>query len=428
MAPRRAAADAGCAVITRSNVASCAVAASALVQAGRDATAAAEGRRTATAPWFPSNPTLTVSAAQRSGGVERGQAFNVYATLAQEIDVAGQRASRRRAAEADVAARSHDTTGAARRVAADAYRAYFDVLAAREALAVTRRLEAIGEKVARVTRARADAGVASTVDAEVTEAASLRLVRARIEAERAERVAMASLVTLLAREPAGDRAAATRPAEAGASGLRVEGDLAPLAGSDAVAASAASSRALAAPRERPEVRALEGDARAFAARAEAFRRQRYPSLTLQIFAQNDGFDERVLGAGLALPLPLPQPVGRTYAGESAESQALASQRTSLAEHLARVYSGELAVALADYEARRAEALLYSAERLARIDKTLADMAAEIEAGRLAVRDAVVAQRELTDVVRGHVEARHALALASVDLALAAGVALEGAAK
>jgi cobalt-zinc-cadmium efflux system outer membrane protein len=54
------------------------------------------------------------------------------------------------------------------------------------------------------------------------------------------------------------------------------------------------------------------------------------------------------------------------------------------------------------------------------------MAAEVEAGRLAVRDAVVAQQQLMDVLRARVEARRALSVASVELALAAGVPLEGA--
>jgi outer membrane protein, heavy metal efflux system len=409
-------AGARCAVVSRSNVAACAVGASATVLAEREGIAAASGRRSAASPWFPSNPTLGVSAARRAGGAEgQAPAFNYAASLAQEIEVSGQRASRRRAADAEVAARTNDTLATTRDVAARAYVAYFQVLASRDALAVARRLEGTGLQVARVTRARADAGVSSAVDAEVADAASLRLVRDRLEAERAERVAHATLAMMLGREPIHDGVVAT-------------GELAPLAGTDAVALSATARGAAQALRERPQVKALHDEKRAFEARAQGFRRARLPSFTLQLFAQNDGFNERVFGAGIAVPIPLPEPVGHTFAGEAAESEAVARQSAARAEHVTRVLSTELAVALAGYESASAQLALYTTERVSRTERVIADMAAEVEAGRLAVRDAVVAQQQLMDVLRGQIEARRAVALASVDLALAAGVPLEGAAR
>lgn len=405
--------ESGCAVVSRSNVAACAVTASATVLAEREGVAAAKGRRVAAAPWFPSNPTLALTGARRAGGTEdHPGTFNYSASLAQEIEIAGRRASRRRAADADVSARTSDTLATTRRVAARAYVAYFDVLAARDAVAVARRLEATGAQVARVTRARAEAGVTSTVDSEVTDAASLRLIRDRIEAERVERIALASLAAMLGRDPTRGAVSAT-------------GDLGPLAGSEALAASAGVHGVVQAPRDRPEVKALEADQRAFEARAEAYRRSRFPTLTLQLFAQNDGFNERVFGAGLALPIPLPQPVGHTYAGQAAESAAFARQSGARAEQLTRVLSTELAMALASYESARAQLALYSPERVSRTERVIADMATEIEAGRLAVRDVVVAQRQLMDLLRAHVEVRRSVAIASVELALAAGVPLEG---
>jgi cobalt-zinc-cadmium efflux system outer membrane protein len=405
-----------CAVVSRANVAACAVSASATVLAEREGVAAAAGRRVAASPWFPTNPTLAVTGARRLASSE-GQpaAFNYSASLSQELEVAGQRASRRRAADADVAARTSDAVATTRKVAAQAYVAYFDALAARDALAMARRLETTGAQVARVTRARAEAGVTSAVDAEVTDAASLRLVRDRLEAERLERAALANLAALLGRDPA--RGA-----------VSVAGELDSLAGSDAVAASAGGHAGSAAASERPEVKALRDEQRSFEARAQAYRRARFPTLTLQLFAQNDGYNERVFGAGLALPIPLPQPVGRTYVGEAAEADAYARQSAARAEQTVRVLSVDLAVALAGYESARAQLALYTPERVARTERVIADMAAEVEAGRLAVRDAVVAQQQLMDLLRAQIDARRSLAVASVDLALAAGQPLEGAAR
>ncbi|MBX3206061.1 MAG: TolC family protein [Labilithrix sp.] len=400
-----------CAPVTRSNVAACAVGASAAVRSDREAVAAAAGRRVAASPWLPSNPVLAVTLARRGGTDGRGDALNYTASLSQEIAIAGQRGARRRAAEADVDARVQEGAATARRVAADGYSAWFDVVAARDAVAVARRLESTAQQIARVTRGRADAGVGSPLEAEVADAASLRVTQARVEAERELRVDTARLAALLGRDPLREHVA-------------VAGDLEPLGGADAIARSASEDLA----RRRPEVLALANERRAHEARAEALRRARVPSPALQVFAQNDGYDERVLGAGLSVPIPLPEPVGRLHAGEIREAEALARQTGAKRELVERELGAELAAAVATYEGRRAEAALFTRERALRSEQLLSEIRAEIEAGRLPVRDALLAQQQLIDVLRGAVETRRALCLASVELALAAGVALEGGAR
>lgn len=402
--------EAGCASVSRTTVVGCALRASAAVRAERENVAAAAGRRLQTRPWFPAAPTLALTAAHRSGGSSAdapASVFNYSATLSQEVAVSGERASRRRAAESDVAAREHDVVATTRRIAADALVAYYDVVAARDALAVARRLETTSLQIARVTRARSDAGVGSALDAEVADAASLRIVQGRIAAERAEATSAAHLAALLGADPLRETRA-------------VSGALEPLAGSDALADAASSSVAAA----RPEVRAIVADQHASEARAEAFRRARVPPLTLQVFAQNDGFDEKVLGGGVALPIPLPEPVGRRFAGEIEEAEALGRANAARAEAARRELSGELARAAIEYRSRRSELALYAPERITRAEQLLSEIGREIEAGRLPARAALVAQAQLIEILRGQVEARLAACLASVDLALAAGVPLE----
>ena len=406
-APLRASADEGCSTLRRDNIVRCAVGSSAAVRVERENVAAAEGRKIAASPWFPSPPVLAASVARRAGTEGRSGTVNYYGTLGQEIEIAGQRPLRRKAAEADVAARGADVLTATRRAAASALVSYFEGIAARETLAIAQRVEASSRQIARVTAARAASGVAAPLDAEVAEAVSLRFVQSRIAAEREQQASGVELAVLLGRDPM--------------HGVpEIEGPLEPLAGAEALAAKADPKLVL----QRPEIRARAFDQRAQEARAEAYRRARVPNLTLQLFAQNDGYDEKVFGAGLLVPIPLPHPVGRMYIGEIAEAEALARRNARGGELSVRELSGELAIAAIAYRTRRAEAELYPRERVARAEGILSDIAKEIDGGRLPVRDALLAQQQLIDVVRGGVETRRALCLASVDLTLAAGVPLE----
>jgi cobalt-zinc-cadmium efflux system outer membrane protein len=398
----RAQEAAACAPITRENVVRCALAASSTVRRERHGVAAAEGRERAARPIFPNNPTLTGTLARRgSNGVEP-TAVNWTATLAQEIEIAGQRGARLRATEDETAAQKNRALGTERETASLAWTTYFDAIADREALRLAERMDALGTLVARAARARAERGVASTVDADVAEAAQIRLSQERFAAERRARSTALALASLTGSDPLISDGAAS-------------GDLVPLHSVDGVRPEAVAAR--------PEIEAARAEQRSFDARASVFRRARVPNVTVSVFAQNDGYNEKVLGMGLGIPIPLPG-LGRTYGGEIAEADALSARASSEADRLARTARLDLATALFAHASRRAELSLFANDRLERAERSLSDIAAEIEAGRLAVRDALVAEQALVELLRAHLEARRALCHASVDLARAANLPLE----
>lgn len=399
--------DEACMNITRENVAACAVRASGTVRAEREAASAATDRKASAARWLPTNPTFAVTIARRSGTDGRSDALNYGATFSQEMEIAGQRGARLRAAEADVRARAHGVVARARQTAAEGYITWFEVLAAQESLAVARYYETTAQRIARVTRGRADAGVSSPLEADLAEGASLRVTQARLAAERDLHADAARLASLLGRDPRGEVSIVT-------------GELEPLRGSDELAHSANARTA----RDRPEIRSLDDEARVLEERASMFRRARVPNVTLQLFAQNDGYNERVLGGGILLPLPLPEPLGRFYAGEIREAEARARQTGAERDALSRELTTDLAVAVTAYETRRKEAALFNRDRLDRSQRWLSELAKELEAGRLSIRDALLAEEQLVELLRASVEARLAVCLASVRLAVAASEPLE----
>ena len=65
------------------------------------------------------------------------------------------------------------------------------------------------------------------------------------------------------------------------------------------------------------------------------------------------------------------------------------------------------------------------ERRRRAEDRLEELQAEIEAGRLGVREVLVAQQTLIELLQTDLAERRALCLASVELARALGVPLEG---
>jgi len=404
LASSRADAETSCTSVSRSDVVDCVLRASLAVRSESQTAEAFEGRRVAQSPLLPTNPVLSLTGARRDG--DGRTVTNWSATLEQQLEIAGQRSARRRAAELEQLAQGHRVVATRRDTAALAWLAYFDALAAADELRLTTRLSAVATQVATVARGMADRGVLSPVEADVADAARVSIDQSQLAAERRSRTSQVALTTLLGAD-------SLTP-------LSVTGDLEPLRGVEEDARVAAGHDAS----ERPEVQAFEAERRAQEANATAYSRSRIPNVTVSAFAQNDGFNERVFGLGVSVPIPLPQPVGQMFDGQIAEANALARRAGTEAERSRRQARGALLAALADFDTRRREREAFTPERLSRAQQSIDAIGREIEAGRLALRDALLSQQALIGLLRASVEARHALCVASVNLARAAGLPLE----
>lgn len=392
--------------VTRANVARCAVAVSPSVRSEAFGVEALRGRERAAGTWLPSNPNLVLTASRRTGPGGQPEAFNWNAGLSQEVEIGGQRGRRLEAATAQLTAQEQRVLVARREVAAAAWIAYYDVLAAEEGHVLAVRLSSAATGLAVLARARADQGLSSAIEADIAEANTTRFVRVRFEQERRLTEARARLAVLLGVDPA------STPA--------VEGDLVPLSGVEEKARSAIGRM-----NERPEVRAAEAEREAFESRAALYRRSRIPNPLVSVFVQNDGFNERVFGVGLTLPIPVPAPIGRTYAGEITETGALARRAGTETDRVRRDIGLTLVTSLRELESRRREVDAVTPEQVDRAERGVQALAQEIGAGRLNVRDALFAQQALVELLQARLAARHALCVASVQLARAAGIPLDG---
>ena len=384
----RARAETACATLTRENVGPCAVAASPDVRAAALTVTARQAEIGRARVLLPSNPTLGLSFAGRRSAED--SAFNAYAQLGQEIEIGGQRGARGREAEARVGASEATKVVVARDIAADALTAYFEVLAAREEVALLRRVETLATRVADVARAQAKAGAGSELDADVAEAQAQKRTQSRMVTEGKAAAAEVRLSRLV-----------------GQTAIVVDGKLEPL---------------VSPARQQPgaQVLALQKEAVALDAQASVLNRSRMPNVTVSVFAQSDGFRERVLGAGLSVPIPLPEPLGRSRASDIAVVRAEADATRAEAEAKRAGLSRE---ADAQQALARAAASIDDA-RASRAEASLGKLAEEVEKGRLQAREAFVAQDALTEMLGQRIAAKREACLASVKLAALRGAPLD----
>lgn len=397
-------APAGCqGPLSRAGVVRCVLAEHPGVRAAEAGREAALGRKAAARAVLPSNPSVEVTAARRVGLWNGERDTNVYGRLAQELEIAGQRRKRMAVAEAEVVQAERQIELSQRDLAAAALMAYYELIAAREQQAMISRIAGASQVLVELARTSEQAGLGSGLNADVAVAASVRVRRQQIEAERRIAAAGSALAGLLGREVAG-------------AAPQVQGDLTPLplpAELSPLIATALTRRA--------EIELAKAEREVFLRQVEVYRRLRAPNPTLMLYAQRDGFAEQVLGGGIAFPIVLPHPLGRTYKGEIAERRALARRAEAEVELWRRQVQAEVAASLHEVEARKAELELFEPERLQRAESHLEALTQEMATGRVSIRDAVVLQQTLLEYLSAHIEARRALALGSVELARVVGL-------
>lgn len=391
---------------TPAEVMACAVERSLEVQAARQELQAVAGRRTTAGVVLPSHPVIAVSFAHRQPGeAPRGPFFNWYVTLTQELEIAGQRGARLDVIDGEAAAQVRRVVVVQQEAMAAALVAYYQCLAAQQEQRLAESIGDIATSLARLATARAAQALLAAVDADVAQAEASRQGLLRLEATRRAQAAQYVLLTLLGDNPlAPTQVSGTWPPE-----------LPPLPPSDEAAL---VDRALTL---RGEVAAAQLEHRVREQRVGLLRRARIPNLTLSAYAQRDGLDELVFGGGLTLPLFLPAPLGPSRRGELDEASARAAQAGTTLEQVRRRVRLEVAQALALERAQAAALGLFPAALIQRATTDLRALAQAVAEQKLPLRDALLHQRSLIELLQAELQVHLESALARVDLLRATGL-------
>ncbi|MEA2654802.1 MAG: outer membrane protein heavy metal efflux system [Chloroflexota bacterium] len=385
----------------------CALAASPEVRAARAELDAAGGRRATAGVWLPSNPTVAALVSnRRRSPPESASVLNWSVVLSQELEIAGQRGARVDAVDAEVAARARRVGVAEQDVAAGALMAYYEASAAQETLRFAAELAQTAQTLAAFAEGRAREAMLAGVEADVARAEATRIGLVRFEAERRLADARAALAVLLDIDM--DAGSLVLPAV-----LTVPSSPLP-------AGRSLEDQAL---RLRGEVAAAEMERQVLERRLALVRRERVPNLTFSAFAERGEINDRILGVGLSVPLPLPAPVGRTRAGEIAETMAQIRAAESSEELVRRRVRLEVARAQAALKARQGAADLFAGDLLKRARTDLSSLREAISSHQLSLREALQWQRTFIELLQADIEVRLGSALAWVELRRVAGLPL-----
>lgn len=391
-------------------IAACAITESLEVQSARLELRALSGRRVSAGVLLPNHPLAALSLAQRSPqGPEaaRGTFFNWYVTLSQELEIAGQRGARLDWVDAEMAAQVRRVGAAEQEAAAAALVAYYKLLGARETLRLAEALFGVASALARLSSGRVAQALAAPVDADVAVAETAKLGLVRIEAAQLLRSTQAALSSLLGIDPLKQ--------------TEVNGawppELPPLGQAD-LSDMELVERALTL---RGEVAAAEQEQRARAQQVRLLRRARVPNIALSFLAQSDGLNELVLGGGVQVPLALPSPLGPSKRGEIAEMGVRAEQAATRLAQARRRVQLEVTQAAANERAKAEALTLFPPELLQRAEADLQALEQAVAAQRMPLREALLQQRSLIELLQSHVRVQLEAALARVELVRAAGL-------
>jgi cobalt-zinc-cadmium efflux system outer membrane protein len=328
------------------------LAASPEVRAARAELDAAGGRRSTAGVWLPSNPTVTgLVSNRRRPAPDAASVLNWSVVLSQELEIAGQRGARVDAVDAEIQARARRAGVVEQEVAAGALMAYYEAIAAQETVRFAAELAQTAQTLAAFAEGRAKEAMLAGVEADVARAEATRIGLVRFEAERRLAESRAALAVLLAVD---------------ARSLVIPGVLT-VPAAQVPGGGSLEDQAL---RLRGEVAAAEIERQVLEHRLALVRRERIPNLTLSAFAERGEINDRILGMGLSVPLPLPAPVGRSRAGEIAETMAQIRAAESSEELARRRVRLEVARAQAALKARQGAAGLFSGDLLTRATSSL----------------------------------------------------------
>jgi outer membrane protein, heavy metal efflux system len=351
--------------------------------------------RQARLPAFNPQASLELPGAATGGG---GSEYE--ASLTQEVEWAGQRGARVRAAGYGVQRADLTVRNAARLTLGDVGTAYFETYAARQRLRLAEELLGLNEQLLQAVRTQLREGEVSALEANLAEV-ELGRARARVLAARRElttaELRLKRLAGLSPDQPI--RLPEGVPA----------GTVAPSAGRDSLVSFALSRR--------PDLDARRTAVLESQALSDLARREGRPNVTLGALARREGEGgEPRVGLGVSVPFPV---LNRNQ-GRVAEQQARTSQAELQARAVELAVRSEVTDALRALQTATEEETVYAASVLQPTRENRALLEIAYREGKIDLATLLLVRNQLVDAEVGYWETWLAQRRALVSLEVATG--------
>ncbi len=349
----------------------------------------------------PFNPTLGAAAGNREfdGGGSEGQPS---ANLSLEVEVAGQRGKRIDAATRHLERIQADIDDKSRLLRARVGQAFYQAVYTRERQRLASEVENLTRRVSDASAKRFRAGEVPKMEPNISRIRYSQARKNLLTAERQHGDALRELERLLGREP---RGVIVLRGE-----LRVGGDT-------LVDLPSLVDRAL---RERPDLRAHSAEVERIEAELALTRRLAFPNLTFSAFydeeAEADGARDRMIGAGVTIPLPLFDRQQGELVGLAAHRSQVLHQRQA-AELTIRA---EVEEAFHAYRTALESVRVYEADALDLIEESFRFTEVAYREGKIDLLELTVVQNDLVEARAAYLESLSEYWLSRIALERAIG--------
>lgn len=350
--------------------------------------------RQARLPAFNPQASLELPGAATGGG-----AGEYEASLTQEVEWAGQRGARVRAAGFGVQRADLTVRNAARITLGDVSNAYFDTYAARQRLQLAEEVLNLNEQLLRAVRIQLREGEVSALEANLAEV-ELGRARARVLAARRE---------LTSAELQLKRLTGLSPDQP----IRLPGSVP--AAAPATATGRDSLVALALGR-RPDLVAQRTAVLESQALSDLARREGRPNVSVGVLARREGDGDPSVGLGVSVPFPV---LNRNQ-GRLAEQQARTSQAELQARAVELAVRSEVTDALRTYQTATEEETVYAASVLQPTRENRALLEIAYREGKIDLATLLLVRNQLLDAELGYWDTWLAQRRAQVFLEVATG--------
>ncbi|MCW7456948.1 TolC family protein [Leptospira bandrabouensis] len=168
---------------------------------------------------------------------------------------------------------------------------------------------------------------------------------------------------------------------------------------------------------RPELSLSEKEIELSILRQNEVRRQKIPNVTLGAFAQNDGFNEKVVGGMLSLPLT----IWRDYEGETVVASSKVDSSREIKESVSRNIKQEVLFAFTNYIYLSEEIKLYEKTKMDRAETDLKNLQDAIQFGKIKIIDAINHQRILLQTKLNYLNTKSEFELSQIELVRVLGL-------